>query len=54
MTILVTSKCEEVPIKIKGARMATTQNIAFSNIQGQITPQTEVECGRNSNSPEML
>ena len=42
MAILVTSKYEEDPIKIEGARVATTQNIDFSNTQGQITPQSEV------------
>ena len=36
MAILVTSKYAEVPIKIEGARVATTQNIDFSNTQGQI------------------
>ena len=54
MVILVTSKYEEDPIKIEGARVATTQNIDFSNTQGQVTPQSEVESGRNSNSSEML
>ena len=38
----------------KDARVATTQNIDFSNTQGQITPQLEVGSGRNSNSSEML
>ena len=47
MAILVTSKYEEDPIKIEGARVATTQNIDFSNIQGQVT-------GRNLNSSGML
>ena len=54
MAILVTSKYNEDPIKIVGARVATTQNIDFSNTQGQITPQSEVGSGRNSNSSEML
>ena len=54
MAFLVTSKYEEDPIKIEGARVATTQNIDFSNTQGQITPQSEVGSGRNSNSSEML
>ena len=54
MAILVTSKYEEDPIKIEGARVAITQNIDFSNTQGQITPQSEVGSGRNSNSSEML
>ena len=42
MAILVTSKFEEDPIKIEGARVATTQNNDFSNTQGQLTPQSEV------------
>ena len=42
MAILVTSKYEEDLIKIEGARVATTQNNDFSNIQGQLTPQSEV------------
>ena len=54
MAILVTSKYEEDPIKIEGARVATTQNIDFSNTQGQITPQSEVRFGQNSNSSKML
>ena len=56
MAILVTSKYmyEEDPIKIEGARVATTQNIDFSNTQGQITPQSEVGSGRNSNSSKMI
>ena len=54
MAILVTSKYEEDLIKIESARVATTLNIDFSNIQGQITPRSEVGSGRNSNSFEML
>ena len=54
MAILVTSKYEEDPSKNESARVATTQNIYFSNIQGQITPQSEVGPGRNSNSSKML
>ena len=54
MAILVTSKYEQDPIKIEGTRVATTQNIDFSNIQGQVTPQSEVGSGRNSNSSELL
>ena len=45
MTILVTSKYEEDPIKIERARVATTLNIDFSNTQGQLTPQSEVRSG---------
>ena len=53
-TILVTSKYEEDPFEIESARVATTLNIDFSNTQGQITPQSEVGSGRNSNLFEML
>ena len=42
MVILVSSKNEEDPLKIEGARVATTQNIGFSNTQGQITLQSEI------------
>ena len=38
MAILVTSKYEEDPIKIEGARVATTQYNDFSNTQGQLAP----------------
>ena len=46
MAILVTATYED-PIKIDGASVAKTQNIDFSNTQGQITPQSEVGSGRN-------
>ena len=45
MAILLTSKYEEDPIKIEGARVATTLNFAFSKTQGQITPQSETGSG---------
>ena len=54
MVILVSSKNEEDPIKIEGARVATIQNIDFSNTKGQLTPQSRVESGSNSNSSKML
>ena len=54
MAILVTSKYEEDPIKIEGARVATTQNIDFSNTHVQITPQSEVGSGQTLNSSDML
>ena len=54
MKVLVTSKNEEDPIKIEGARVATIQNIDFSNTKGQLTPQSDVGSGRNSNSSEIL
>ena len=46
MVILVTS--------IEGASAATIQNIDFSNTKGQLTLQSEVGSGRNSNSSEIL
>ena len=54
MVVLVSSMNEEDPIKIESARVATIQNIDFSNTKGQLTPQSEVRSGRNSNSSEML
>ena len=46
MIILFTSKNEEDLIKIEGAGVATTLKIDFSNIQGQLTPQSRVESGK--------
>ena len=54
MDVLVTSKNKEDPNKNEGASVATTLNIHFSNTQGQITPQSEVGSGQNSNSSEIL
>ena len=51
---LVTCKNEEDPPKDKDTRVATTQNIDFSNTQWQITPKSEVGSGRNSNSSKIL
>ena len=43
IAILVTSKYEEDPIKIEGARVATTHTKNdFSNTQELLTPQSEV------------
>ena len=42
MDVLVTSKNKEDPNKNEGARVATTQNNDFSNIQGQVTLQSSV------------
>ena len=41
-------------IKIEDAGVATTLKIDFSNIQGQLTPQSRVESGSNSNSSKMI
>ena len=38
MVILVSSKNEEDPIKTEGARVATIQNIDFSNTYVSVTP----------------
>ena len=54
MVVLVSSKNEEDPTKIEGARVATTENIDFSNTKGQLTLQSEVGSGRNSKSSEIL
>ena len=54
MVILVTSKNEEDPIKIEDAGVATTLRIDFSNIQRQLTLQSRVESGSNSNLSKML
>ena len=53
VVILVTCKNEEDPLQTKDARVATTQNMDFSYTQGQITPQSEVRSGQNSNPSEM-
>ena len=50
----VTSTNEGDLIKIEDAGVATTLKIDFSNIQGQLTPQSRVESGSNSNSSKML
>ena len=41
-------------IKIEDAGVATTLKIDFSNIQGQLTPQSRVQSGSNSNTSKML
>ena len=54
MVIVVTSKNEEDLIKIEGTRVATIQNIDFSNTKGKLTPQSEVGSGRDSKSSKIL
>ena len=54
MDVLVTTKNEEDLIKIEDAGVATTLKIDFSNIQGQLTPQSRVKSGSNLNSSKML
>ena len=41
-------------IKIEDAGVATTLKIDFSNLQGQLTPQSRVQSGSISNSSKML
>ena len=59
MVVLVTCKNKEDPIEIKA--LEWPQHFShyksmgiFPDAQGQLTPQSEVEPGRNSNSSEML
>ena len=54
MVVLLTCKYEEVPIKNEGARVLTILYIDFSRTQGQLTPQSMVKSGRNSNSSKLL
>ena len=50
MVVLISCKNEEYPIKNEGARVFTTLYINFSDAQGQITPESVVVSGRNSNA----
>ena len=50
MVLLVTCKNEEDPFKNESARVLTSLYVDFSNAQGQLTPQSVVDCRRNSNS----
>ena len=50
MVVLVTCKNEEDPIKNEGTRVFTTLYINFSDVQGQITPESVVVSGQISNS----
>ena len=52
MVVLITCKNED-PIKNGGARVAT-RYVDFSGAQGQITPMSVVEPGRNLNSFKFL
>ena len=54
MGFLIACKNEEDPIKNEGARVVTTLFIDFSDTQGQLTPKSEMESCRNSNSSELL
>ena len=48
------NKNADDPIENQRARVLTTLNIIFSNIPGQLTLQSVVKSGRNSNSFEIL
>ena len=54
MDVIITCKYEEDLIKNRGTRVFTTLYINFSDAQGQITPQSLVRSGGNSNSSKML
>ena len=53
MIVLVTCKNEEDPIKNLGTRVLTRLYADFSDTQEQLTPQSVVESGRNSNSSKL-
>ena len=54
MVVLLTCKNKEDPIKNEGARVFTTIYIDFSDAKGQITLESVVVSGRNSNSSKLL
>ena len=53
MVIFVTCKNEEDQIKNGGARLVTTLFIELSDAQGQLTPKSEMDSCRNSNSSKL-
>ena len=53
MDVLITCKYEEDPIKNRGARVFTTLYVNFSDAQGQITLESGVVFGRNSNPSKL-
>ena len=50
MVVLLTCKNKEDQIKNEAARVLTRLNIDFSHTQGQLTMQSMVKSGQNSNS----
>ena len=52
--VLVTCKNEEDPVKNEGAKGLTSLLFDFLDAQGQLTPKSEVESCRNSNSFKLL
>ena len=53
MNVLITCQYEEDPIKNRGARVFTTLYTNFSDAQGQVTLESAVVSGRNSNSSKL-
>ena len=53
MDVLVTCKYKEDPIKNRGTRVFTTTYANFSDAQGQITLESVVVSGQNSNSSKL-
>ena len=53
MDVLVTCKYEEYPIKNEGARVVTTLYINILDAEGQITQESAVVYGWNSNSSKL-
>ena len=53
MSFLVAYKNEEDLIKNVGARMVTTLFITLSDTLGQLTPKSDMESCRNSNSSKL-
>ena len=54
MVVLLTCKNEEDPNKKGSTRVPTRLYFNFSDAQGQLTLQSVVEYGRNSNSSKLL
>ena len=54
MVVLLTCKNKEDPIKNEAARVLTRLYIDFSHTQGQLTLQSMVKSGQNSNSSKLL
>ena len=53
MDVLVTCKYEEYPIKNEGARVVKTLYINILDAKGQITQESAVVYGWNSNSSKL-
>ena len=51
---LLPARMKKIQSKMKGARVVTTLFIDFSDAQGKLTPKSEMESCRNSNSSKLL